>query len=188
MICYFADSVIFSPNVLPLSLLILSSGSLLVAFLSHQLTYKSLPAAAIPTLIESVAGELLRLTLGPNVLPLLFEALNITSPLLFGVPLSVNHTMYTSSPTVAMGALRSISPVKTKAYDGCICTDNGGSKVATPTSIIAVAVVTAAIRVIIRDPPFFIYHLIHSWHCLIALLLGQSFYHHHYLLSLQVHS
>ena len=89
---------------------------------------------------------MLRLTLGPNVLPLSFEALNITSPLLFGVPLSVNHAVYTLSPAVAIGALRcSISPVKTKAYDGCICTDNAGSKVATPTSIIAVAVVTAAI-------------------------------------------
>ena len=35
---HFADSIIFSPKLLPLSLLILSTGSLLVAFLSHQLT------------------------------------------------------------------------------------------------------------------------------------------------------
>jgi len=41
----------------------------------------------------------------PNVVPLSFEDLNITSPFVFGVPLSVNHTMYTLSPDIAIGAL-----------------------------------------------------------------------------------
>ena len=69
MICYFADSVIFSPNVLPLSLLTIRTGSLLVAFLSHHVTYKLLAAATICASCDCEFEELLRFTFSPNVLP-----------------------------------------------------------------------------------------------------------------------
>ena len=63
--------------------------------LSHHVTYTLFPAADISASIESTLGVLLRFVLLPNVLPLSVEALNITSPFLFGVPLSLNHTTYT---------------------------------------------------------------------------------------------
>src|SRR5215212_12134866 len=73
------DNCIISPNVLPLSLLTLSTGSLLVALRSHQLTYTLLSDAAICASCDSLLLELLRLILSPNVLPPSVEALNITS-------------------------------------------------------------------------------------------------------------
>src|SRR5215212_4138661 len=73
------DNCIISPNVLPLSLLTLSTGSLLVAFLSHQLTYTLLSEAAICASFDSLLLELLRFVLSPNVFPASVDALNITS-------------------------------------------------------------------------------------------------------------
>src|SRR5919199_747507 len=87
------ESFIISPKVLPLSLLTLITGSLDVAFaLSHQVTYTLFPAAFISASIESTLGVLLRFVLFDHVLPPSVDALNITSPFLFGVFLSVNHT------------------------------------------------------------------------------------------------
>src|SRR5215217_7415622 len=73
------DNCIISPNVLPLSLLTLSTGSLLVAFLSHQLTYTLLSEAAICASCDSELAELLKFILSPNVFPPSVEALNIIS-------------------------------------------------------------------------------------------------------------
>src|SRR5919198_7364 len=97
---HFADSIIFSPNVLPLSLLTLIIGSLLVALRSHQVTYTLLPDAAICGSTEREVS-LLRFILGPNVLPLSVEALNIISQ--FPV-LLLDHVMYTLLPEVPMKA------------------------------------------------------------------------------------
>ncbi len=105
---YLADSIIFSPNDLPLSLLTLSTGSLLVALRSHHVTYTLLPDAAISASCELDFGVLLKFILLPNVLPPSVDALNITSS--FPVLLD-HHTMYTLlSPDVAIGA-HDLSPV-----------------------------------------------------------------------------
>jgi hypothetical protein len=67
-----SDSFNKGPNVLPLSVLILATGSLLVAFLSHHVTITLLslsPDASICVSCESALVELLRLILSPNVLP-----------------------------------------------------------------------------------------------------------------------
>lgn len=83
------------PNVNPLSILALNTGSSLVWFSSHYVTIISSPSvAAISALIESMLVVLLRLILSPNVAPLSVEALNITSELLLGMCLSVVHTIY----------------------------------------------------------------------------------------------
>jgi hypothetical protein len=75
------------PNVLPLSVLTLSTDSLLVAFtLSHHVSITLSPSVAISAFIESVSLILLRLILSPKVAPLSFDALKITSPFEFGVP------------------------------------------------------------------------------------------------------
>jgi hypothetical protein len=83
---------------------------LLVAFaLSHHVTITLFsPCVTISAFIESVSLVLLRLILSPKVVPPSFEALKITSPFEFGVPLSVNHTTYTLSPDVTIGAFRSV--------------------------------------------------------------------------------
>jgi hypothetical protein len=78
----FAPSFNIGPNVFPLSELILRTGSLLVAFLSHQVTNTLLPDAAMFASTESALGELLKLILSLNVVPLSVDALNITSPFL----------------------------------------------------------------------------------------------------------
>lgn len=60
------------PNVFPLSVLILATGSLLVAFLSHHVTITLLslsPNVSICASCESALVVLLRLILSPKVLP-----------------------------------------------------------------------------------------------------------------------
>ena len=64
-----APSFSNGPNVFPLSVLILATGSLLVAFLSHHVTNTLSPDASICVSCESALVELLRLILSPNVLP-----------------------------------------------------------------------------------------------------------------------
>ena len=54
--------------------------------------------------VESAVVVLLRLILSPNIVAPLLEALKNTSELLFGIFLSLNHTMYTFSPEIAIGA------------------------------------------------------------------------------------
>jgi hypothetical protein len=98
---YLFDSIILSPNVLPLSLLTRITGSLLVALRSHQLTYTLLSDADISGLSESMPVELLRFVLAPNVLPLSVEALNIISK--SALVLLLGHTRYTLLPDVAFG-------------------------------------------------------------------------------------
>src|SRR5919206_3658670 len=102
---YFSDNVISCPNVLPLSLLTLITGSFIVWFRSHHVTYTLLPAAAISASCESDLGVLLKFILLSNVLPPSVEALNITSSL---PVLLDHHETYTFlSSEVAIGALRS---------------------------------------------------------------------------------
>ena len=67
-----SDSFNKGPNVLPLSVLILATGSLLVAFLSHHVTITLLslsPNVSICASCESALVVLLRLILSPKVLP-----------------------------------------------------------------------------------------------------------------------
>jgi hypothetical protein len=88
-----AESFNIGPNVAPLSVLVLRSGSLLVAFLSHHVTITLLslsPNVSICASCESALVELLRLILSPKVLPPSVDALNITSS--FPV-LLVHHAM-----------------------------------------------------------------------------------------------
>ena len=94
-----ADRMIVSPNVLPLSLLTLITGSLIVALRSHQLTYTLLAAAAICTSCDCELEELLKLILSTNVLPPSVDALNITS----SFPVLLDHlvTYKLLSPDVA---------------------------------------------------------------------------------------
>jgi hypothetical protein len=82
------DSIIFSPNVLPLSLLTLSTGSLLVALRSHQLTYTLFPDAAIYTSCDCVLVELLSSSC-PQMFTTSVDALNIT--LSFPFPVLLFH-------------------------------------------------------------------------------------------------
>src|SRR5919202_3402883 len=99
-----ADNIIFSPNVFPLSVLTLITGSFDVEFaLSHHVTYTLFPAAAICGLSESMPVELLKFILGPNVLPPSVEALNIISK--SAVVLLLGHATNTLLfPDVAIGA------------------------------------------------------------------------------------
>src|SRR5215217_1986119 len=99
-----APSLSIGPNVCPPSSLILATGVLLVWLVSHQVTITFAPSAAISAFIESTVSVLLRLVLFPNVAPPSLEALNITSPFVFGVPLSVHYTMYMFSPVMTAGA------------------------------------------------------------------------------------
>ena len=66
-------------NVVPLSVLIVTTGSLLVAFRSHHVTITLSLSAAICTSCDSASVLLLRLILSVNVAPPSVEALNITS-------------------------------------------------------------------------------------------------------------
>ena len=97
------------PNVVPLSVLILTTGSSLVELRSHHVIITLLPSAAISALIESAVVVLLRLILSANVIPLSLDDLNNSSELLFGVFWSLNQTMYTLSPEIAIGDFLSIS-------------------------------------------------------------------------------
>ena len=78
-------SLSIGPNVVPLSVLTLTTGSSLVALRSHHVIITLLPSAAISALIESADVVLLRLILSANVTPLSADDLNSTSELLFGV-------------------------------------------------------------------------------------------------------
>gem|GEM_PF-3502487 len=73
------------PNVAPLSVLTLTTGSSLVALCSHHVMITLLPYAAISVTIESAAVVLLRLILSANVTPPSADDLNCTSELLFGI-------------------------------------------------------------------------------------------------------
>ena len=73
------ESIIFSPNVLPLSLLTFMTGSSLLSVRSHQLTYTLFPDAAIDASLDTTPFELLRSSFGLNVFPLSAEALKSTS-------------------------------------------------------------------------------------------------------------
>jgi hypothetical protein len=64
------------PKVAPLSLLILATGSSLIAFRSHQVTITLSPSAAISTSCDSVLVLLLRFILSAKVAPPSVEALN----------------------------------------------------------------------------------------------------------------
>ena len=59
---------------------------------SHDVTTTFPLSADISAAIESAVVVLLRFILSPNVVPPFVEALNITSPFAFDVPLSVDHT------------------------------------------------------------------------------------------------
>jgi hypothetical protein len=73
------------PNVAPLSVLTLTTGSSLVALCSHHVMITLLLSAAISAAIESAAVVLLKLILSANVIPPSADDLNSTSELLFGV-------------------------------------------------------------------------------------------------------
>ena len=60
------------PNVVPLSLLTLTTGSLLVWFRSYHVIITLLPLAAISALTESAFVVLLKLILSENVTPVSF--------------------------------------------------------------------------------------------------------------------
>ena len=73
----FVASFSIGPNVLPLSILILITGTLDVKLLSHNDTSTLLRSAAMSAFTESSSFVLLRLILSPNVLLPSVEALTL---------------------------------------------------------------------------------------------------------------
>src|SRR5688572_7081611 len=80
------------PNVAPLSLLILITGSLIVWLRSHHVITTFPPSASIMASTESAPVVLLRLVLLLNIVPPSADALNITSSFPFAV-LLVHQTV-----------------------------------------------------------------------------------------------